>query len=74
MGLGSGIRDPESGKKTIPDPGSGSRVKKAPDPGSGSATLIKSKFFKQNLGNFFAFLHSKLFYKEKVYKISTNLL
>ena len=31
-GLGSGIRDPESGiwKKPIPDPG----VKKAPDPGS----------------------------------------
>jgi hypothetical protein len=37
MGLGSGIRDPESGKNLfwIPDPG----VKKAPDPGSGSATL-----------------------------------
>ncbi len=34
MGLGSGIRDPWSGKKPIPDPGSGSRVKKAPDPGS----------------------------------------
>jgi hypothetical protein len=28
---------------------------------------IKSKFFKKNLGIFFAFLHSKLFYKEKVY-------
>ncbi len=38
MVLGSGIRDPGSGKKPIPDPGS--RVKKAPDPGSGSATLI----------------------------------
>jgi hypothetical protein len=35
--LGSGIRDPGSGKNLfrIPDPG----VKKAPDPGSGSATL-----------------------------------
>ncbi len=38
MGLGSGIRDPGSGKNLfrIPDPG----VKKAPDPGSGSATLV----------------------------------
>ena len=38
MGLGSGIRDPGSGKNPfqIPDPG----VKKAPDPGSGSATLF----------------------------------
>jgi hypothetical protein len=38
MDLGSGIRDPGSGKNLfrIPDPG----VKKAPDPGSGSATLI----------------------------------
>jgi hypothetical protein len=37
MGLGSGIRDPGSGKNLfrIPDPG----IKKAPDPGSGSATL-----------------------------------
>jgi hypothetical protein len=37
MGLGSGIRDPGSGKNLfrIPDPG----VKKAPDPGS--ATLLK---------------------------------
>ena len=37
MALGSGIRDPGSGKNLfrIPDPG----VKKAPDPGSGSATL-----------------------------------
>jgi hypothetical protein len=37
MSLGSGIRDPGSGKNLfrIPDPG----VKKAPDPGSGSATL-----------------------------------
>ncbi len=36
--LGSGIRDPGSGKNLfrIPDPG----VKKAPDPGSGSATLL----------------------------------
>jgi hypothetical protein len=33
MGLGSGIRDPGFGKKTIPDP----VVKKAPD--SGSATV-----------------------------------
>jgi hypothetical protein len=39
MVLGYGIRDPGSGKKPIPDPGSGSKVKKAPDPGSGSATL-----------------------------------
>jgi hypothetical protein len=40
MDLGSGIRDPGSGKNLfrIPDPG----VKKAPDPGSGSATLILS--------------------------------
>ncbi len=36
MVLGSGIRDPGSGKKPIPDPG----VKKAPDPGSGSAKLV----------------------------------
>ena len=38
MGLGSGIRDPGSGKNLvrIPDPG----VKKAPVPGSGSATLL----------------------------------
>ena len=38
MALGSGIRDPGSGKNLfrIPDPG----VKKAPDPGSGSATLV----------------------------------
>ncbi len=37
MGLGSGIRDPGSGKNLfrIPDPG----IKKTPDPGSGSATL-----------------------------------
>ncbi len=37
MGLGSGIREPGSGKNLfrIPDPG----VKKALDPGSGSATL-----------------------------------
>jgi hypothetical protein len=41
MDLGSGIRDPGSGKNLfrIPDPG----VKKAPDPGSGSATLQKTK-------------------------------
>jgi hypothetical protein len=40
MDLGSGIRDPGSGKNLfrIPDPG----VQKAPDPGSGSATLIES--------------------------------
>ena len=40
MSLGSGIRDPGSGKNLfrIPDPG----VKKAPDPGSGSATLPKT--------------------------------
>ncbi len=38
MDLGSGIRDPGSGKNLfrIPDPG----VKKAPDPGFGSATLL----------------------------------
>jgi hypothetical protein len=38
MGLGSGIRDPGSGKNLfrIPDPG----VKKAPIPDPGSATLI----------------------------------
>jgi hypothetical protein len=28
---------------------------------------IKSKFSKKNFGIFFAFLHSKLFYKGKVY-------
>jgi hypothetical protein len=41
MVLGSGIRDPGSGKNPfrIPDPG----VKKAPDPGSGSATLVCSE-------------------------------
>ncbi len=41
MVLGSGIRDPGSGKNPfrIPDPG----VKKAPDPGS--ATLQKIQFF-----------------------------
>jgi hypothetical protein len=40
MVLGSGIRDPGSGKNPsrIPDPG----VKKAPDPGSGSATLAEA--------------------------------
>jgi hypothetical protein len=40
MVLGSGIRDPGSGKNLfrIPDPG----VKKAPDPGSGSSTLAKT--------------------------------
>jgi hypothetical protein len=40
MVLGSGIRDPTSGKKLfrIPDPG----VKKAPDPGYGSATLVRT--------------------------------
>jgi hypothetical protein len=41
MGLGSGIRDPGSGKtyfrSRIPDPG----VKKAPDPDPGSATLLE---------------------------------
>jgi hypothetical protein len=38
MDLGSGNRNPGSGKNLfrIPDPG----VKKAPDPGSGSATLL----------------------------------
>jgi hypothetical protein len=29
---------------------------------------IKSKFFKKKFGNFFDFLLSKLFYKEKVHK------
>jgi hypothetical protein len=33
---------------------------------------IKSKFFKKNFGNFFAFLHNKLFYKEKVYNFQQN--
>jgi hypothetical protein len=44
MGLGSGIRDPGSGKNLfrIPDPG----VKKAPDPGSGSATLLEGLVLK----------------------------
>jgi len=28
----------------------------------------KKQIFKQNFGIFFAFLHIKLFYKEKVYK------
>ncbi len=42
MGLGSGIRDPGSGKNLfrIPDPG----VKKAPDPGS--ATLLCTRVVK----------------------------
>jgi hypothetical protein len=42
--LGSGIRDPGSGKSLfrIPDPG----VKKAPDPGSGSATLTTAMYHK----------------------------
>ncbi len=39
MGLGSEIKAPGTGQKPIPDPGSGSRVKKAPD--SGSATLTR---------------------------------
>jgi hypothetical protein len=43
MVLGSGIRDPGSGKNLfwIPDPG----VKRPPipDPGSGSATLLQTK-------------------------------
>jgi hypothetical protein len=43
MGLGSGIRDPVSGKKPIPDPGSGSRGQKAPDPGF--ATLVAEEVF-----------------------------
>jgi hypothetical protein len=52
MVLGSGIRDPGSGKNLfrIPDPG----VKKAPDPGSGSATLEKSTGFQiwiRNIGH-----------------------
>jgi hypothetical protein len=34
-------RDPGSGKKPIPDPGSSPGVKKAPDPGSGSASLLE---------------------------------
>jgi hypothetical protein len=34
MGLGSGILDPEKNLFQIPDPGSGSSVKKAQDPGS----------------------------------------
>ncbi len=49
MGLGSGIRDPGSGKNIfrIPDPG----VKKAPDPGSGSATLSPICFHLNRIGN-----------------------
>jgi len=46
MGLGSGIRDP--GKKPIPDPGSGSRVKKAPDPGSATLGLRRLKAIVSN--------------------------
>jgi hypothetical protein len=51
MGLGSGIRDPRSGKNLfrIPDPG----VKKAPDPGSGSATLEATEKFKNLPQRFF---------------------
>jgi hypothetical protein len=51
MSLGSGIRDPRSGIRNKPIPGSGinlfripdpgSRGQKGPDPGSGSATLQK---------------------------------
>ena len=37
---GVGILDLVSGKKPIPDPVYGSRVKKAPDPRTGSATLV----------------------------------
>jgi hypothetical protein len=50
MGLGSGIRDPGSGKNLfrILDPG----VKKAPYPGSGSATL-------ENIISFLLMLISK---------------
>ena len=44
MGLGSGIRDPGSGKNIfwIPDPGPG--VKKALDAGSGFALLFGSPY------------------------------
>ena len=51
MVLGSGIRDPGSGKNLfrIPDPG----VKKhpIPDPGSGSATLLGWKKFGSGIRN-----------------------
>jgi hypothetical protein len=40
MGLGSGIRDPGSGKNLFRIPDLGPEVKKAPDPGS--ATLLDS--------------------------------
>jgi hypothetical protein len=43
MGLGSGIRDPGSGKKTYS--GARIRVKKVPDPGSGSTTLERTNIF-----------------------------
>jgi hypothetical protein len=52
MGLGSRIRDPGSGKKSIPDPGSGPGVKKAPDPGFGTATLLNLKDASKCLGRF----------------------
>ncbi len=40
MGLGSGIRDPGSGKNLSPIPDLGVKRHRIPDPGSGSATLI----------------------------------
>jgi hypothetical protein len=48
MGLGSGIRDPASGKNLFRIPGSKSH--RIPDPGSGSATLpITNPVFKEML-------------------------
>jgi hypothetical protein len=56
MGLGSGIRDPGSGKNLfrIPDPG----VKEAPDPGSGSATLnlIKNSLITWVISKIYGFI------------------
>jgi len=46
MVLGSGIRDPGSGKNLFRIPDLGSRGQKAPDPGSGSATLARESTLK----------------------------
>jgi hypothetical protein len=62
MVLGSGIRDPGSGKNPfrIPDPG----VKKAPDPGSGSATLARRliflEFLKASIADLITLMFSSL--------------
>ena len=63
MVLGSGMRDPRSGKNLfrIPDLG----VKKAPDPGSGSATLSSSTPPFLLLPRHSAFFFLCMFWKKK---------